>query len=286
MSSKGLGRGLSALFGEIQDDAESGVMIRLSNIEPNPNQPRKNFEQQALHELADSIRENGLIQPLVVRPIEDGRYMLIAGERRWRACRMAGLTEAPAVIMQADELKAAQLTLIENLQREDLNPLEAARGYNALISDFDLTQEDAAKRIGISRSALANTLRLLSLDEYCLQLLSDGKISAGHARALLSIEDEPLRKNTAKECAERGLSVRELEAFVKKLLSNNSAAKKDDSFHVDYPQELSRRLTQSLGRRITVRAGAKKGKIEIEYYGNDDLDHLVSILENTISEKI
>lgn len=282
MSSKGLGRGLSALLGDTRDDSESGVVLRLTDIEPNPNQPRKNFDQQMLRELADSIRENGLIQPLVVRPIEDGRYMLIAGERRWRACRMAGLSEAPAVIMQADELRAAQLTLIENLQREDLNPLEAARGYDALISDFGLTQEEAAKRIGTSRSALANTLRLLSLDDYCLELLAGGKLSAGHARALLAIEDTELRKKAADACIEREMSVRELESLVKKLTAESKSDEKTEEFQVDYPKELSLRLTQSLGRRITVKAGAKKGKIEIEYYGNDDLDSLVSMLEKTI----
>lgn len=279
MSPKGLGRGLSALLGDTPDQTDSGVMLRLSNIEPNPDQPRKNFEQKPLQELADSIRENGLIQPLVVRPIEDGRYMLIAGERRWRACRMAGLQEAPAVILEADALRSAQLTLIENLQREDLNPLEAAHGYDALISNFGLTQEEASRRIGCSRSALANTLRLLSLDAYCQNLLSENKLSAGHARTLLALEDETLRRQAADLCVEQDLSVRELEALVKKLEKAPPEKEETQAVRVDYPAELSRRLSQNLGRKITVRAGAKKGKIEIEYYGNDDLDSLVALLE-------
>lgn len=284
MSPKGLGRGLSALLGDTPDQPESGVMLRLSSIEPNPDQPRKNFDPKPLQELADSIRENGLIQPLVVRPIQDGRYMLIAGERRWRACRMAGLQEAPAVILEADDLRAAQLTLIENLQREDLNPLEAAKGYDALITHFGLTQEEAAKKIGCSRSAVANTLRLLSLDAYCLDLLSANKLSAGHARTLLSVEDETLRRQAADLCVEKELSVRELEALVKKLAKAPPPETKEEGIRVDYPAELSRRLSQSLGRKITVRAGAKKGKIEIEYYGNDDLDDLVVLLERFVQQ--
>ena len=282
MPSKGLGRGLSALLGDAPEtSSSSGVMLRLTAIEPNPDQPRKAFDKEGLETLAASIKENGLIQPLVVRPIEDGRYRLIAGERRWRACRMAGLREAPAVILEADELRAAQLTLIENLQREDLNPLEEAKGFDTLISAFGLTQEDAAKRVGISRSALANTLRLLSLDEYCRGLLADGKISAGHARALLSLENEKLRRQAADACLERALSVRQLEALVKRL-SALAEEERPESAHaaVDYAAALSRRLSESLGRRITVRPGAKKGKIEIEYYGNDDLDTLVALLEN------
>ena len=280
MSPKGLGRGLSALLGDTPEGPEAGMMLRLSVIEPNPSQPRKNFDKEALKELADSIRENGLIQPLVVRPIGEGRYILIAGERRWRACRMAGLTEAPAVIMDADELRAAQLTLIENLQREDLNPIEAARGYSALISDFGLTQEDAAKRIGVSRSALANTMRLLSLDGYCLELVTSGKLSAGHARALLSLDDVSVRRAAADACIERQMSVRELELLVKKL-AKPKAEVAEKTVRVDYAQQLSQRLTRSLGRKITVRAGEKKGKIEIEYYGNDDLDDLVAMLEKS-----
>ena len=281
MPSKGLGRGLSALLGDTPaESTQSGVMLRLTAIEPNPDQPRKAFDKEWLEALAASIKENGLIQPLVVRPIEDGRYRLIAGERRWRACRMAGLKEAPAVILEADELRAAQLTLIENLQREDLNPLEEAKGFDTLISAFGLTQEDAAKRVGISRSALANTLRLLSLDEYCRSLLEEGKISAGHARALLSLEDEKLRKQAADECIARALSVRQLEALVKRIAARPEEEEPVRAAKVDYAEALSRRLTESLGRRITVHAGAKKGKIEIEYYGNDDLDALVALLEN------
>ncbi len=279
MPSKGLGRGLSALLGDTPAaNPESGVMLRLTAIEPNPDQPRKTFDKEALQALAASIQENGLIQPLVVRPIEDGRYRLIAGERRWRACRLAGLREAPAVILEADELRAAQLTLIENLQREDLNPLEEAQGFDTLISAFGLTQEDAAKRVGVSRSALANTLRLLSLDEYCRGLLTEKKISAGHARALLALDDQKLRRQAADACIDHALSVRQLEALVKRLAAREKE-EKPAAPSVDYAEALGRRLSESLGRRITVHAGVKKGKIEIEYYGNDDLDALVALLE-------
>jgi len=186
------------------------------------------------------------------------------------------------VILEADELRAAQLTLIENLQREDLNPLEAARGYNALIVDFGLTQEEAARRIGCSRSALANTMRLLALDEYCLELLAENRLSAGHARTLLALDDVSLRRSAADTCIEQELSVRQTEALVKKLQSAPKPEKKDETFRVDYPAELSRRLSETMGRKITVRAGAKKGKIEIEFYGNDDLDDLVRLLETTV----
>lgn len=280
MPSKGLGRGLSALLGDTPAQADSGVTLRLTAIEPNPDQPRRHFDKQALEELAASIRENGLIQPLVVRPIGEGRYALIAGERRWRACRMAGLKEAPAVILEADDLRAALLALVENLQREDLGPLEAARGYETLLSSFGLTQEEAAKRIGISRSALANTMRLLTLDSYCQKLLAEGKLSAGHARTLLAVEDEALRRQAADACVEQEMSVRQLEALVKRLQALPKKEKPAKT-GVDYSAELSRRLSQSLGRKITVRQGAKKGKIEIEYYGNDDLDTLVALLEGT-----
>ena len=269
MPSKGLGRGLSALLGDTPAQADSGVTLRLTAIEPNPDQPRRHFDKQALEELAASIRENGLIQPLVVRPIGEGRYALIAGERRWRACRMAGLKEAPAVILEADDLRAAHL-----------GPLEAARGYETLLSSFGLTQEEAAKRIGISRSALANTMRLLTLDSYCQKLLSEGKLSAGHARTLLALEDEALRRQAADACVEQEMSVRQLEALVKRLQALPKKGKPAKT-GVDYSAELSRRLSQSLGRKITVRQGAKKGKIEIEYYGNDDLDTLVALLEGT-----
>ncbi len=281
MSAKGLGRGLSALFGDdpvLEDVSSSGSTLRISDIEPNPDQPRRHFDQEALQALAVSIRENGLLQPIVVRRSEAGIYQIIAGERRWRACRLAGLTEVPAVILEADDLRAAQLALIENLQREDLNPIEEASGYQTLIDTFGLTQEEAAHRVGRSRPAVANSLRLLALSQELRAMVEQGRLSAGHARALLSLPDEKLRRETALYAAEHGLSVRELEQYVKRLLTQKKAPAAPPA--VDYAGDVGRRLSQTLGRRITLKPGRKKGKLEIEYYDNDDLDTLIALLEH------
>ena len=280
MSAKGLGRGLSALFGDdpvMEELASSRSTLRISDIEPNPNQPRRHFDPDALQSLAASIRENGLLQPLVVRRSGEGLYQIIAGERRWRACRLAGLTEVPAVILEADDLHAAQLALIENLQREDLNPIEEANGYRTLMETFGLTQEETAQRVGRSRPAVANALRLLSLSEELRKMVEQGTLSAGHARALLPIPDEALRLETAEYAVAQALSVRELEQYVRRLLTQKKAQPAVPS--VDYAGALGQRLSQSLGRRITVKPGRKKGKIEIEYYGNEDLDTLIALLE-------
>lgn len=284
MSAKGLGRGLSALFGDdpvVEDVSSSGSTLRISDIEPNPGQPRRHFDPEALQTLAESIRENGLLQPVVVRRGENGLYQIIAGERRWRACRLAGLTEIPAVILDADDLRAAQLALIENLQREDLNPIEEASGYQTLIETFGLTQEEAAQRVGRSRPAVANSLRLLALSQDLRAMVEQGRLSAGHARALLAIPDENLRREAAEYAVEQGLTVRELERYVKKLTAPEAAASagRDSSAQL-YVHAVSQRLSQSLGRRITLKPGRKKGKIEIEYYSNDDLDTLIALLEN------
>ena len=284
MSAKGLGRGLSALFGDdpvVEDVSSSGSTLRISDIEPNPGQPRRHFDPEALQTLAESIRENGLLQPVVVRRGENGLYQIIAGERRWRACRLAGLTEIPAVILDADDLRAAQLALIENLQREDLNPIEEASGYQTLIETFGLTQEEAAQRVGRSRPAVANSLRLLALSQDLRAMVEQGGPSAGHARALLAIPDENLRREAAEYAVEQGLTVRELERYVKKLTAPEAAASagRDSSAQL-YVHAVSQRLSQSLGRRITLKPGRKKGKIEIEYYSNDDLDTLIALLEN------
>lgn len=284
MSAKGLGRGLSALFGDdpvVEDVSSSGSTLRISDIEPNPGQPRRHFDPEALQTLAESIRENGLLQPVVVRRGENGLYQIIAGERRWRACRLAGLTEIPAVILDADDLRAAQLALIENLQREDLNPIEEASGYQTLIETFGLTQEEAAQRVGRSRPAVANSLRLLALSQDLRAMVEQGRLSAGHARALLAIPDENLRREAAEYAVEQGLTVRELERYVKKLTAPEAAASagRDSSAQL-YVHAVSQRLSQSLGRRITLKPGRKKGKIEIEYYNNDDLDTLIALLEN------
>lgn len=284
MSAKGLGRGLSALFGDdpvVEDVSSSGSTLRISDIEPNPGQPRRHFDPEALQTLAESIRKNGLLQPVVVRRGENGLYQIIAGERRWRACRLAGLTEIPAVILDADDLRAAQLALIENLQREDLNPIEEASGYQTLIETFGLTQEEAAQRVGRSRPAVANSLRLLALSQDLRAMVEQGRLSAGHARALLAIPDENLRREAAEYAVEQGLTVRELERYVKKLTAPEAAASagRDSSAQL-YVHAVSQRLSQSLGRRITLKPGRKKGKIEIEYYSNDDLDTLIALLEN------
>lgn len=284
MSAKGLGRGLSALFGDdpvVEEVASSGSTLRIADIEPNPEQPRRHFDQEALQTLAASIRENGLLQPVVVRRGENGLYQIIAGERRWRACRLAGLTEIPAVILDADDLRAAQLALIENLQREDLNPIEEATGYQTLTASFGLTQEEVALRVGRSRPAVANALRLLTLSEGLRAMVEQGKLSAGHARTLLAIPDETLRRKTAEYAIEHGLSVRELEQYVKKQTApaKTPPQAKDTSLAL-YVNAVSERLSQSLGRRITLKPGRKKGKLEIEYYNNDDLDTLISLLEH------
>ena len=284
MSAKGLGRGLSALFGDdpvVEDVSSSGSTLRISDIEPNPGQPRRHFDPEALQTLAESIRENGLLQPVVVRRGENGLYQIIAGERRWRACRLAGLTEIPTVILDADDLRAAQLALIENLQREDLNPIEEASGYQTLIETFGLTQEEAAQRVERSRPAVANSLRLLALSQDLRAMVEQGRLSAGHARALLAIPDENLRREAAEYAVEQGLTVRELERYVKKLTAPEAAASAgQDSSAQLYVHAVSQRLSQSLGRRITLKPGRKKGKIEIEYYNNDDLDTLIALLEN------
>ena len=282
MSAKGLGRGLSALFGDdpvIGEAVSSGSTLRVCDIEPNPGQPRRHFDPDALQVLAASIRENGLLQPVVVRRGEGGVYQIIAGERRWRACRLAGLTEIPAVILEADDLQAAQLALIENLQREDLNPIEEAGGYQTLIDAFGLTQEEVAHRVGRSRPAVANALRLLALSDDLRAMVEAGTLSAGHARTLLSIPDEKLRRETADFAVEHALTVRELEQYVKRLLAPQ---KEPDvpAAAVDYAGEVGRRLSQSLGRRITLKPGRKKGRLEIESYDNDDLDTLIALLEN------
>jgi len=275
---RGLGRGLDALFGDTPDiDHDARQVVRLVDIEPNPAQPRRNFDRESLEILAESIKSDGLLQPIVVRRMEDGAYRIIAGERRWRACRIAGLAEVPVSIVDADDLRAAQLTLVENLQREDLNPLEEAAGYQALISTFGLTQDEAAGRVGKSRPAVANALRLLSLPVKIRALVERGELSAGHARALLAIRDEKAQFEAAELCVRDEMSVRELEAYIKKLLRPKEKTV-PPAFSVDYAAEVSKRLTESLGRRTTLRPGAKKGKIEIEYYGNDDLEALIEQL--------
>lgn len=281
----GLGKGLDSLFADLSDDTgseASNSTLPLREIEPDPEQPRKRFDDDALNQLADSITENGLLQPIAVRPKKVGPgYIIIAGERRWRAARLAGLDEVPVIIKDVTDEQAAALALIENLQREDLNPMEEAEGYRALMDQFGMNQETVAARVGRSRSAVANCLRLLTLDEDVRKLVEEGRLSSGHARAVLSIQDESKRLTAAMSMVQSGMSVRQAEAYVKKL--NQPAEKKTEmevpkEFQPDYYAEVERKLEGSLGRRVQIDHKKKKGKITLEYYGDEDLERLANAL--------
>jgi ParB family chromosome partitioning protein len=281
---KGLGKGLGAFFADASalDTAQKPgdtTTLPLHKLEPNRSQPRQDFDEVALQELADSISEHGLIQPIAVRPLDSGYYQIIAGERRWRACRMAGLNEVPVNIIEADDQAAAELTLIENLQREDLNPMEEARGYEALISQYGLSQEEAAKSVGKSRPAVANALRLLKLPKSIISLVEDGSISAGHARALIPLESEKLQKEAATRIMQLDLSVRQTESMVKRLLTPEKEPEPANVLHVDYYKECEKSLSKVLGRKVSIQPGKKKGKFELEYYGDEDLQQLIEALE-------
>ena len=273
---KGLGRGLEAIFAEEVPAHNTPVGIRLSEIEPNPRQPRQDFEPVALEELAQSIRENGVITPITLRKTGD-TYQIIAGERRWRASRLAGLTEIPAIVLDVDENAAYALALIENLQREDLNPMEEAAGYQTLIEQYHMTQEEAAKRVGKSRSAVTNAIRLLSLCPPLRMMVEEGKLSAGHARALLPLSPA-LQVKAAAAVLSGGLSVRQTEALAKKLSAEKKPLKEADSNQVDYAAEAQKSLSSKLGRGVKIVSGRKKGRIELEYYGMDDLNDLLDAL--------
>ena len=279
---KGLGKGLGALIGDYneQPDApsEGAVTLPLQKIEPNPLQPRKTFNPEELDSLADSIRMHGIIQPLTVRRLPSGFYQIIAGERRWRAARLAGLTDVPVVVIEADDKKAMELALIENLQRSDLNPIEEALGYQELMGTYEMTQEQAAARVGKSRPAVANALRLLSLSPAVLELVKDGSLSAGHARALLPVKDEAQQLSIAQKVMALGLSVRQTEQLVKKLTAGKKEKPSPAGLIVDYAQEAARDLGNTLGRGCRIVSGKKKGRIELEYYGVDDLNELLEAL--------
>ena len=279
---KGLGRGLEAIFAEEVPAENTPVGIRLSEIEPNPRQPRQDFDPVALEELAQSIRENGIITPITLRKTGD-TYQIIAGERRWRASRLAGLTEIPAIVLDVDENTAYALALIENLQREDLNPMEEAEGYRRLTQELVLTQEQAAQRVGRSRPAVANPLRLLSLPKSVETLLREKQLSAGHARALLPLEREEVMLKAAHTILEQQLSVRQTEALVKQL--QKAPADKPEKTPDIYVQDLERAMAAFTGHKITIRHGAKKGKITIEYYGNEDLEAVCEALKGIRTEK-
>ena len=279
---KGLGRGLEAIFAEEVPAENAPVGIRLSDIEPNPRQPRQEFDPIALEELAQSIRENGVITPITLRKTGD-TYQIIAGERRWRASRLAGLTEIPAIVLDVDENTAYALALIENLQREDLNPMEEAEGYRRLTQELGLTQEQAAQRVGRSRPAVANALRLLSLPKPVETLLREKQLSAGHARALLPLEREEVMLKAAQTILEQQLSVRQTEALVKQL--QKQPADKPEKTPDIYVQDLERAMASITGHKITIQHGEKKGRITIEYYGNEDLEAVCEALKGIRTDK-
>ena len=276
----GLGRGLGALLGDdvLKPEAAGNLQLPISQVESCSSQPRKLFDEAALAELADSIREHGIIQPLTVRKLSSGYYQIIAGERRWRAARLAGLSEVPAVVIDADDKKAAELALVENLQREDLNPMEEAAGFQSLIQTYHMTQEEAAQRVGKSRSAVSNAMRLLGLQPSIKNLVEEGTLSAGHARTLLPLPPA-LQEKAAQTIIQGQLSVRQTEALVKRLSAEPKDEKPtNDSLEVDYTAEAQQSLASKLGRGVKIVTGRKKGRIELEYYGLDDLNDLLDAL--------
>ncbi len=278
----GLGKGLDALFiDNSTEDVKSAVKLNINDIEPNRDQPRKHFDEAALSELADSIALHGVIQPLLVRPISDGGYQLIAGERRWRASRLAGLTEVPVVIREMTDSEAMELALIENLQREDLNPIEEAEGYKLLMDTYSLTQSEAAERVGKSRPAVANAMRLLSLPKEVLDLIKEGRISSGHGRTLLGLNDNSMMLKLCKEIEEKQISVRQLESIIKTL--NNPKKDKDEKpkkvKRDPYFDECELAIRQELGRKavVNVKKG-NKGTLEIEFFSKEDLQSILETL--------
>ena len=279
-SQKGLGKGLGALLGDFDEGSqeENGLKkLPLHKIEPNPDQPRRDFDPEELEELAESIRTHGVIQPLTVREMPNGYYQIIAGERRWRASRLAGLEEIPAVIIEADDKKAMELALIENLQRSDLNPVEEANGYDSLIREYGLTQEEAAARVGKSRPAVANALRLLSLCEGVLDKVRSGELTAGHARAILQLKSEKKQLEAAQKISALGLSVRQAEMLCK-IMTREPEKQPPIVLEVNYVAECEKNLSKHLGRGVKIVNGKRKGHFELEFYGQDDLQVLLDAL--------
>ncbi|MBE6749161.1 MAG: ParB/RepB/Spo0J family partition protein [Ruminococcaceae bacterium] len=279
---KGLGKGLGELFIDNATEelgSSSAVKLKLSEIEPNKNQPRKNFDEEALAELAHSIELHGIIQPLLVRPMPDGSYQLVAGERRWRASRMAGLTEVPVVIKELTDAQVAELALVENLQREDLDPIEEALGYKELSERYDYTQEEISNLVGASRPAIANALRLLTLPEEIISLVSKKELSAGHARALLTLEDDKAKIELAKLVIKEDISVRETERLARKQIKTEPTGKKTKKRN-PYYDEVELALSDVLQRKVRVTKSTKKGSIEIEFFDDEDLKKLIKIFDN------
>ena len=277
---KGLGKGLGALIGDYAEESVQKSpyqLLPLHKVEPNPNQPRRDFDPEELQALADSIALHGVLQPLTVRELDSGYYQIIAGERRWRAARIAELREVPAVIIEADDKKVMELALIENLQRQDLNPVEEALGYQTLMEEYGLTQEETASRDGKSRSAVANMLRLLGLSADVLDMVREGKLSAGHARAVAALKSEKLQKEAAQKISALGLSVRQAELLCKNLLREPAPAK-PVTLAVDYMAECEKKLSKALGRGVKIVSGKRKGRFELEFYDQDDLQVLIDAL--------
>ena len=282
-SNKGLGKGLGALLGDFNEEPlekSAYQMLPIYKVEPNPDQPRQDFDEEELQALADSIDVHGIIQPLTVRELPSGYYQIIAGERRWRAARIAGLSEVPAVIMEADDRKVKELALIENLQRQDLNPVEEALGYQSLMEEYGLTQEETAKRVGKSRPAVANALRLLSLCPDVMELLRRGDLTPGHARAILTLKTEKQQKEAARKIIALSLSVRQAETLCKNMTKEAPVKVESDVIHVDYVAECEKQLSKQLGRGVKIINGKRKGKFELEFYGQEDLQHLLEALMN------
>ncbi|WP_300296432.1 ParB/RepB/Spo0J family partition protein [uncultured Intestinimonas sp.] len=285
---RGLGKGLGALLGDaaLQTQEGGSVSLPIAQVEPGLKQPRKRFDQASLADLADSIRTHGIIQPLTVRRLASGYYQIIAGERRWRAAKLAGLDQVPAVIIEADDRKVMELGLIENLQREDLNPIEEALGYKALVEDYGLTQEEVARQVGKSRPAVANALRLMALPDAIRQLLEEGKLSAGHGRALLTLSDGSLQRKLAQKVIAEDLSVRQTEALAKRL----AAAAEDEANGIPpqsapdpmkiYRDAAAKELSTRWGRKVSITMGPKKGRLEFEFYDDEDLTQLLDLLES------
>jgi len=280
MAQKGLGKGLGALLGDFDDipvEKSAYQMLPIYRVEPNPDQPRRDFDPEELAALADSIAEHGIIQPLTVRETKNGYYQIIAGERRWRAARLAKLSEVPAIIMEADDRKTMELALIENLQRQDLNAVEEAMGYRSLMDDHGLTQEEAAARVGKSRPAVANALRLLTLDPDVLDMVRTGQLTAGHARAVLVLKDRKKQLEAAKKIISLGMSVRAAETLCKNM-AKPPVEKAEQPLRVDYVAECEKSLSKHLGRGVKIVSGKKKGRFELEFYGQEDLQKLLDAL--------
>ena len=285
MAERGLGTGLGALFGEaaMRSDAVECVYMPIAKVEVGLHQPREYFNEDSLSELADSIRQHGIISPLTVRKLSSGYYQIVAGERRWRAARMAGLDQIPVRIIEADDKTAMEIALIENLQREDLNPIEEANGYKTLMEEYGFTQEKTAERVGKSRPAIANAMRLLALPASIVTLLENGSISSGHGRALLPLKIESDQLALAKRIIEDGLSVRQAEAMVRQRLNRDDGKDTEKTGEqrmlLHYINDLQQKLTAQLGRKIKIVSGKKRGRLEVEYYGNEDLEKVIGALQ-------